>query len=112
MSLNYIPDRGDIVWLDLNPDESASEQKERKSVLVISPKTYNGKTGLVIICPVKGKAKDYPFEVIIPEDSKIKGVILTDQVKSLNWKIRNAEFICKLADGKFSEAISKLLTLL
>lgn len=112
MSTNYIPDRGDIVWLDLSLDESAPEQKERKPVLVISPKTYNGKTGLAIICPVKGKVKDYPFEVIIPEDSKIKGVVLADQVKSLNWKNRNAEFICKLDDGKFSEVVSKLLTLL
>ncbi|MCX6163977.1 MAG: type II toxin-antitoxin system PemK/MazF family toxin, partial [Ignavibacteriae bacterium] len=74
--------------------------------------TYNGKTGFAIICPIKGKVKDYPFEVVIPEDSKIKGVILADQIKSLNWKIRNAEFICKLTDGKFSEVISKLLTLL
>jgi mRNA interferase MazF len=112
MSLNYIPERGDIVWLDLSSDESVQEPGERKSVLVISPKTYNGKTGLAIICPIKGKVKDYPFEVIIPEDSKIKGVILADQVKSLNWKTRNAEFICKLADGKFSEVVSKSLTLL
>ena len=112
MSTNYVPDRGDIIWLDLSSDESAQEQRERKSVLVISPKVYNNKAGLVIVCPIKAKIKGYPFEVIIPEDTKIKGVILADQVKSLNWKTRNAEYICKLADGKFSEVVSKLNTLI
>ncbi len=109
MNINYTPDRGDIVWLDL--DNTEIEQKNRKQALVLSPKSYNDKTGLVIICPIKGKVKGYPFEVLIPESSKTTGVVLSDQVKSLNWKIRNAEYICKLQDDKVSEVISKLHTL-
>lgn len=107
----YIPDRGDIVWLDINFNGSTSEKKERKAGFVISPKIYNEKTGLAIICPIKVKVKGYPFEVLIPEDLKIEGVIISDQVKSINWKTRNAEFICKLPEGKISEILSKLLTL-
>jgi mRNA interferase MazF len=109
MSSNYIPERGDIVRLDL---ENIDGQPERKQALVISPVEYNKKTGLALFCPVKLKVKGYPFEVEIPEDLKAKGIILADQVKSLNWKIRNAELICKLPEDKISDVISKLSTLI
>jgi mRNA interferase MazF len=109
MSLNYIPGKGDIVWLDL---ENVDGQPDRKQALVISPVEYNKKTGLALFCPVKLKVKGYPFEVEIPEDLKAKGVVLADQLKSLNWKIRNAEFVCKLSGVKFSEVISKINTLI
>jgi mRNA interferase MazF len=112
MSTNYIPGRGDIIRLDLNFEETETDKRVKKNALVISPKNYNDKTSLAIVCPIKSKIKGYPFEVVIPDDEKVSGVILADQVKSVNWKIRNAEFICKLADVKFSEVVSKLLTLL
>jgi mRNA interferase MazF len=112
MSSNYIPKRGDIVWLIYDAGDSNPEQSERKQALVISPTEYNKKTGLALFCPVKAKIKGYPFEVVIPDDLKTKGIILADQVKSLNWKIRDAEYICTLPDEKFSEVISKLSTLI
>jgi len=112
MSSNYIPKRGDIVWLANVTGDSNPEQEERKQALVISPVEYNRKTDLALFCPIKAKVKGYPFEVVIPDDLKTKGIILADQVKSLNWKIRNAEYICTLPDEKFSEVISKLGTLI
>lgn len=112
MSLNYIPGRGDIVRLDIWSTDSEKEQSEKRYAIVISSKAYNEKIGLALFCPIKNKVKGYPFEVIIPEDSKIKGVILSDQIKSLNWKIRNAEYVCKLSAEIFSEVVSKLNTLI
>ena len=112
MSSNYIPKRGDIVWLVFETGDLSPEQAERKQALVISPVEYNKKTGMALFCPVKLKVKGYPFEVVIPDDLKTKGIILADQVKNLNWKIRNAEYICTLPDEKFSEVISKLSTLI
>lgn len=112
MKSNFIPDRGDIVWIDKETKGAESNKNLRKIVLVISPKEYNEKTGLGIVYPVKGKARGYPFEVMIPPDLKVNGIILADQIKSINWKIRNPEYICKLPDGKISEVLSKTLTLL
>ena len=109
---DYIPCRGDIVTLVVAPEESGQPEKQKRNMLVISPKAYNEKTGSALFCPIKNKTRNYPFEVVIPEDSKVKGIILADQVKSLNWKMRNAEFVCKLQDEKFSEVISKLNTLI
>lgn len=112
MNTNYIPDRGDIIQIDLDIYDSTSGQKDKKNALVISPKPYNEKTGLAIVCPVKTKIKGNPFEVLIPDGLKITGIILSDQAKSINWKTRNAEYVCEIPDGKISEVISKLHTLL
>lgn len=112
MSSNYIPARGEIVLLELEKDGEDKEQTPKRQALVISPSDYNKKTGFALFCPIKTKVKGYPFEVIIPDNLKTKGVILADQVKSLNWKIRNAEYVCTLPDDKFSEVISKLNVLI
>jgi mRNA interferase MazF len=112
MSIEYVPGRGDIIRLDIGLDETEQQEKQKRNMLVISPKAYNEKTGFALFCPVKNKTKNYPFEVMIPEDSKIKGIILADQVKSLNWKNRNSEFICRLQEEKLNEVISKLSTLI
>lgn len=112
MKSGYVPDRGDIVRIDIESESSESNKSIKKIVLVISPKEYNEKTGLGIVCPIKVKAKGYPFEVMIPPDLKVNGIILTDQIKSINWKTRNTEYVCRLPDGKISEVLSKTLTLL
>ena len=88
---NYIPNRGDAVWIDWNPQEG-HEQAGRHPAVVLSPSFYNGKVGLAIFCPVTNHIKGYQFEVIIPSGLKVTGAILSDQVKSLDWKIRNTEF--------------------
>ncbi|GBD87836.1 mRNA interferase MazF [bacterium BMS3Abin03] len=107
----YIPDRGDIVWLSFNP-QSGHEQSGRRPALVISPKAYNEKTNLAIFCPVTSQVKGYPFEVKIPDNIEIGGVILSDQVKSLDWKTRKAEFICKLPKTALKETLNKINVLL
>ena len=107
----YIPDRGDIVWLTFNP-QAGHEQAGRRPALVLSPAAYNGKVGLAILCPITSQIKGYPFEVLLPDGLKISGAILSDQVKSLDWKIRQAEFICKLTSDALDEVLQKLNALI
>jgi Growth inhibitor len=98
----YVPDRGDLVWLQFNP-QTGHEQAGRRPALTLSPKAYNQKTGLAIFCPITSQEKSYPFEVKIKE-RQIQGVILADQVKSLDWKKRKAEFIAKAKPEIVSDA--------
>ena len=107
----YIPNRGDIVWLTFNP-QAGHEQAGRRPALVLSPAAYNGKVGLAILCPITSQIKGYPFEVLLPDGLKISGAILSDQVKSLDWKIRQAEFICKLTSDALDEVLQKLNALI
>jgi mRNA interferase MazF len=106
----YSPERGDIVWLNFNP-QSGHEQKGKRPAVVISPKEYNEKVGLGLFCPITSKIKDYPFEVKI-ENKKIDGVILSDQIKSLDWKTREIEYITKITPEKITEVINKINVLL
>ena len=89
---SYVPDRGDLVWLEFTP-QAGSEQRGRRPALVLSPKTYNGKVGLALFCPVTSKIKGYPFEVKLPDGSEVSGVVLSDQLKSLDWRSRKVKFI-------------------
>lgn len=109
--MGYIPNRGDIVWITFNP-QAGHEQAGRRPALVLSPAAYNGKVGLAILCPITSQVKGYPFEVLIPEGSKINGVVLSDQVKSLDWKARQAEFVSKLTANTMNEVLKKLGALL
>jgi mRNA interferase MazF len=108
---HYVPGKGDIIWLNFNP-QIGHEQSGRRPALVISPQEYNEKTDLAILCPITSQVKGYPFEVKIPENSEIKGVILSDQIKNLDWKIREAEFICKLHKVTLSETLNKINVLI
>jgi len=85
--MDYIPEAGDIVWLDFDP-QSGHEQAGHRPALVISPATYNGRTGLMLCCPVTSQIKNYPFEVVI--SGARRNVALADQIKSLDWRARNA----------------------
>ena len=107
---NYIPDRGDLIWIEFNP-QSGHEQAGKRPALVISPIEYNRISGLCILFPITGKIKGYPFEVEIIT-SHISGVVLADQVKSLDWKTRNAQFICHIDHGIVDEVISLFETLI
>ena len=106
----YVPDRGDIVWLQFNP-QSGHEQSGKRPALTLSPKEYNQKVGLAIFCPITNQEKGYPFEVKVGSN-KISGVILADQVKSLDWRKREAEFIVKAPSIVINEAIELLKTLI
>jgi len=107
----YIPGRGDLVWLQFDP-QSGHEQAGKRPAIVISPRSYNGKVGLALMCPVTTKIKEYPFEVRIPNGLPIEGAILSDQVKSLDWQSRQASFICKVPDETLIEVISKIKLLI
>ena len=111
MALHYVPARGDAVWLTFMP-QAGHEQAGRRPALVLSPASYNGKVGLAILCPITSQVKGYPFEVATPAGSRINGVILADQVKSLDWRIRQAEFICKLPRETTIDVLEKLGALL
>jgi len=107
----YIPNRGDIIWITLNP-QAGHEQAGRRPAVILSPAAYNGKVGLALLCPVTSQVKSYPFEVMIPPGLKIAGAILSDQVKSLDWKARQAELICTLPMETVDEVLKKIATLL
>ena len=108
---HYIPERGDVVWLDMNP-HAGHEQAGRRPAVVLSPGIYNSKVGLALFCPITSRIKGYPFEVLIPQGFKVSGAILSDQIKSLDWKVRNAEFLDKIPDSVALEILKKLATLL
>lgn len=110
-SKSYVPQRGDVIWISLNP-QAGHEQAGRRPALVLSPTTYNDKVGLAILCPLTNQIKGYPFEVLIPARLSITGAILADQVKSLDWRARKAELICSLPRGTVAEVLQKLGTLL
>lgn len=109
--MSYIPDSGDIVWILFDP-QAGHEQSGRRPALVLSPRAYNGKVGLAVLCPIASQIKGYPFEVMIPEGLGVSGVILSDQVKSLDWKARKAELQCKLPPEAHYEVVQKLHTLI
>jgi len=107
----WVPDRGDAVWIDMDP-QAGHEQRGRRPAVVLSPADYNGKVGLALLCPITSQIKEYPFEVLLPVSSKISGAILSDQLKSLDWRAREATMICSLPSAVIDEVLSKLSTLL
>jgi mRNA interferase MazF len=94
-----------------NP-QAGHEQAGRRPALVLSPVAYNRKVGLAVLCPITNQIKGYPFEVVIPHGLKVTGAILSDQVKNLDWKVREAKLICKLPPSVTQEALKKLNALL
>lgn len=111
MNQNYIPSRGDLLWLEFSP-QAGSEQAGCRPALCISPKEYNDKVGLGLFCPVTSQRKGYPFEVPLPNNIEIRGVILSDHLKSLDWKARKATYICSLPNKQMEEVLGKLHTLI
>jgi mRNA interferase MazF len=107
----YIPDRGDAVWINFNP-QAGHEQTGRRPAIVLSPNSYNRKVGLAIFCPITNQIKGYPFEVVIPVGLKVTGAVLSDQIKNLDWKVRDAELIVRLPSSVIDEVLKKLKTLL
>ena len=107
MTQQYVPRRGDAVWISLNP-QAGHEQAGRRPAIVLSPESYNGRVGLAILCPITNQLKGYPFEVAIPPGLDITGVILSDQVKSLDWRASRAEFIAALPNDTITEALQKI----
>ena len=111
MKKNYVPRRGDVIRLDFNP-QTGHEQSGRRPALVLSPDEYNRRVGLVVVCPITGQRKDYPWEVEIPDNPHVYGVVLADQVKNLDWRGRRAEFLCTPEGDLLEEVIEKAFALL
>jgi mRNA interferase MazF len=106
----YVPQRGEVVWVSLNP-QVRHEQVGRRPAVVVSPGSYNSKAGLALLCPITSRIKGYPFEVNLPEGLPTSGAVLSDQVKCLDWRARHAELLCALPQETISEILQKLATL-
>lgn len=107
----YIPARGDIIMLDFTP-QSGREQAGRRPALVLSPQDYNSRVGLMLVCPITSQRKEYPFEVWTGPRAKTRGVILSDHLKSLDWRARNAKFVEKVYANTLNEVLAKVKVLL
>jgi mRNA interferase MazF len=109
---SWVPDAYDLVWLGLDP-QLGREQAGRRPAMVLTPARYNRLVGLCLVCPITSKVKNYPFEVVVPSGSAITGVVLADQVRSVDWSMRNMEFIenrRSMADA-IQKALRRLLSL-
>lgn len=111
MAKPYCPERGDVIWLDF-VSQAGHEQSGRRPALVLSPKTYNKKTGLALCCPLTTKIKGYPFEVPVPQNHTVTGAILSDQIKNVDWQARHSQFLGKVPGATLLEVLAKLDALL
>ena len=108
---DYVPARGDIVWLSFTP-QAGHEQAGHRPALVLSPEAYNEKTSLALCCPITSRVKGYPFEVDLPSTSSVTGVVLADQIKNLDWRARYARFECRATPRVVNEVLHKVHALL
>lgn len=111
MSTSFIPRRGDLIWLSFDP-QAGHEQAGHRPAFVLSPEPYNRKTSLLLACPITSHVKGYPFEVALPAGLPVGGVILVDQIKSLDWKVRRAVFIARSPASVSEDVLSLILPLL
>lgn len=107
----FVPERGHAIWVTLTP-QAGHEQAGRRPALVLSPRAYNHKAGLAIVCPITNQVKDYPFEVVIPIGLAVAGAVLSDQIRSIDWRARQATLICPLPSATVAEVLAKLNTLI
>jgi mRNA interferase MazF len=108
---SYVPDRGDLVWINFDP-QAGHEQGGRRPAVVLSPASYNRKVELAIFCPVTNQAKGYAWEVAVPAGLGVTGVILADQIRSLDWKARQTQFADTLPRDVLDEVLDKTLALI
>ena len=106
-SNRYVPNRGDIVYLDFNPTKG-HEQRGHRPAFVLSPRNYNAKSSLALFIPITKQQKGYPFEVLLPSELQIQGVILVDQIKCLDWKARNVQFVESVPEDVVEEVQAKI----
>ena len=100
------PDRGDVVWVTIERENGG--QSARRAALVVSPAHYNGKARLALMCAIAPSAKGYPFEVALPDDLPVSGVVLADHLRSADWEARQAELACRVPAGVVAEVLAKL----
>lgn len=108
---NYCPQAGDFVWIDLD-QTVGHEQSGRRPAIVLSPHTYNAAAGLCVICPITSHARGYPFETALPDDADIRGVVLTDQPRSISWEKRPIRRAGRASDSVLKDVRERLAALL
>jgi mRNA interferase MazF len=101
---DYVPERGDVVWITFSP-RAGHEQAGHRPALVLSPGRYNRIVDLALVCPITSQVKGFPFEVAIPASAKVSGVVLADQVSSVDWRARGARFLDRLP-AEFVETVA------
>lgn len=106
-----VPDRGDLIWLDFDP-QAGHEQKGRRPALVLSPASYNGRAGLIVCCPITNQVKGYPFEVVLPAGLPITGAVLSDQVRSLDWRARSAQVVGQVPTKVYTNVRNRIALLI
>lgn len=107
----WVPERGEIVWISFDP-AAGHEQAGRRPALVLSPSAYNGPTGRALLCPLTTRRRCHPFETVVPDGLPVEGVVLVDHVKSLDWRARRAQPICRLPADIIAEALARLAALI
>jgi mRNA interferase MazF len=107
----YVPDRGDLVWLSFDP-QAGREQAGRRPGLILSPGRYNGRIGLALVCPITSQVKGYPFEVALPPGLPIRGVVLADHVRSVDWRARSVILAGTVPTHVLDEVVGRLGPLL
>lgn len=107
MKTSYVPDAGDLIWLTFDPP-AGREQRGRRPALVLSPRIYNSRAQLALACPITSHVKGYPFEVALPDDGPVTGVVLSDHLKSLDWKERRAELAGKASAATLTEVRQRI----
>lgn len=109
--MTYVPERGDLVFLNFNP-QSGHEQAGHRPAIVLSPETFNRATHFALVCPITSQKKDYPFEVNLPQSLSVEGVILTDQLKSLDWQACHFHYNDKAPVYIIDECLKLIQTIL
>lgn len=110
-SASYVPERGDVIWLRFDP-QAGHEQAGRRPAVVLSLRQYNERAQLCLVAPITTKVKDYPFEVVLPSGLDVRGAVLSDQIKSLDWRAREAAFICALPGPPLKSVLQRAQLLL
>ena len=109
MATDYVPDAGDVVWLQFDP-QAGHEQAGHRPAVVLSPASYNGRVGMIVCCPTTTRIKGYPFEVALTGTPP--SVVLADQVKSQDWRARNAKRKGRISPSELAEVRAKLIALI
>ena len=109
--MSYVPKRGDVAWMNFDP-QTGHEQAGHRPALIVSPKAFNLQMGMAIVCPITSRSTRHRFEIPLPDDLRVKGVVLSHQVKSLDWRARNTEFIARAPANVVDEALKTIRSIL
>ena len=108
----YIPAQGDVIWIDFDPQAGHEQAGRRRPALVLSRMSYNQRASLVVLCPLTRQVKGYIFEALVPPGHPVVGAILADQVKNMDWTVRDTKYTCTLPIVIVEQVVKKTVTLI